>query len=217
MNNAHPSPLLRLTFVLLLGVWGLACQEESGNTQSSDSQSTLSSTEEGATITEIDTGNTSSGLSDYTQASFSQYIYFHLNEDKTLIDYNFFPEGSDLCSQATYDVTSNPGGCKTDKTIVIPCDYQESSQDDVLSIDAEGETKDCTEDIVLTIASATFSVDGLVFNSKDSITVFAEEFEFTITTNGFIDSDDGSLLDFSSTDITLTDVYDFIMDKRTSS
>jgi len=196
------------TSVILFGV---ACNEgDSPETESSGSQSSLS--DGSGSITTIDTSNTSSDLDNYEQSSFSTYVYFHKTEEKTLVDYNFFPVDKDVCQQATYNADTNPNGCQTDMTVIVPCESV-LSDDDLLLIQSSEESS--CDDIVVSFSDADFTLDGLVFATKSTISNFNDDFGFTISSNGFQDSE-GNSLSFSSNDITLEDVTDLISDSSSS-
>ena len=138
-----------------------------------------------------------------------------------LIEYDFFGSGYDLCQQATYNVDTNPNGCKIDKTIEIACEFQSLSaadENDYLSINISapitGNTE-CENKIVLDLSNAEFTADGLVFSSS-SIDIFASDFEFKVTKDGFTDAKDGSELTFDSDQVDLEDVYSKIIELRTT-
>lgn len=186
---------------------------------SDDSASTLNNTVEDSdsvTISALDTSDTSSSLTDYDQSSFSEYVYFHSTESKILIDYDFFPDGSDVCSQATYDEDSNPNGCQVDQTVVVPCDFSDAAlDDDMLSFNVSASDDDsCEDDIVVDFSDAEFTTDGLVFDFSDTLDSFDSDFEFKISEQGFIDSNDNSVLDLDS-DAKLEDVYAEVISRQT--
>lgn len=203
----------------------VSCEEEITDSGDSSQDSALTSTGSDAdstvTITEIDTTSSQaqSQLDQYSASSFSKYIYFHKTEDKILLDYNFFPKGSDLCQQAAYDAESNPLGCKTDKTIVIPCDYKTRIEDDLLSVNisASTEISQCESDIVIDLSSAEFTTDGLVFSFTGSLNIFENDFEFRITKDGISYGGDGATLKFDGDDVGLGDAYEKIVEMRLGS
>lgn len=190
--------ILILGFILSL--W--SCNELEGtSTTATTETANVTTATDAATITEIDTSSvsSSSSLEDYNQASFSPYIYFHKTESQILLDYNFFPEGFDSDSQA--------------KTLSIPCEYETTSDNDLLSTGAsQAETEEAScEDIVLDLSAATFTLDGIRLDFSSSLDIFVDHFEFRITRDGFIDSETDETLEFANSDVTMEDVVDEIM------
>ncbi|MBF0107338.1 MAG: hypothetical protein HQM16_18660 [Deltaproteobacteria bacterium] len=178
----------------------------------------LDSGPDAATISEINTAPAQASLKDdYNQSGFSQYVYFHKDEGRILIDHNFFPSGSNLCHKATYDEKTNPNGCKRDFSIAIPCEYRALAGDELLAVNVSASTEDtaCKEDIIIDLSTAEFTVEGLVFTETPPLETFADEFEFAISKDGFVDTHDNTPLGFETKDIGLEDVYDKIMEKRT--
>lgn len=163
----------RMGFLLALLMLG-GCNEAEDSSGSADQLNSASDAD--ATITELPTSGTASVLTDYAKSSFSNYIYFHKTESKILIDFAFFPDGSDPDSQA--------------KTISIPCLSEENSGDTAVSIGLSAPTEGshaCT-DVSLNLSEATFTNDGLVFSFSESFTLFASQYSFNITRAGFVDS-----------------------------
>lgn len=191
-------------FGLFLSLWG--CNElESTSTTATTETANVTTATDAAAITEIDTSSvgSSSSLADYDQAGFSTYVYFHKTEGQILLDYNFFPEGFDSDSQA--------------KTLSIPCEYETTSDDDLLSTSTSAtETEEAScEDIVLDLGAATFTLDGICFDFSSSLTIFVDHFGFTITRDGFVDSETGETLEFPDSDVSMEDVVDEIMGRAT--
>ncbi len=164
----------RMGFLLALLMLG-GCNEGEDASSSAD-QLNSASGDADATITELPTSGTASVLTDYAKSSFSNYIYFHKTESKILIDFAFFPDGSDPDSQA--------------KTIIIPCLSEQNSGDAAVAIGLSAPTEGsraCT-DVSLNLSEATFTNDGLVFSFSESFTLFASQYSFNITRLGFVDS-----------------------------
>ncbi len=206
-----------LNFVLLVALFSLApaCNETAQTSESEtanlNSQSEGTGDESGiSTITTT----TSNELSNYTVTTFSENIYLHNSAEKILVSYDFFPTGSDVCQQATYDATSNPNGCRVAKTVVLPCAFQ-SVTDDMLStsVSAATDTESCDNQTVIDADAAEFTVHGLVFSAA-VVDVFETDFEFKITRDGFVDVSDDTALTFSNADVDLENVYDKILERR---
>lgn len=207
----------RILLVAILILSFVACDELLGtSTTKSTSLSTADAgSDSSVTVTAIDTSNTSSDLDSYAQSGFSKYVYFHKSENKLLLSYNFFPTDADVCSQVTYNADTNPNGCQTAKTVVIPCEFQSSIQDDLLSVNVSAsDSDDCGSDIVLDFSDAEFTIDGLVFDFTSQLENFVSDFEFAISSEGFVDHNDGALLSFDSDDVLLEDVYSSVLTKQ---
>lgn len=159
-------------------------------------------------------GTSSSDRESYDQENnYSDYILFHLTEPKTLIDYNFFPAGSDVCQQATYDAELNPEGlCRTAKTVVLPCGYEgvEDEADDFLSasISAPLDDGSCTDHLIVDLSEAEFTIDGLVFPFSGSLDVFAADLGFKITQEGIVNATTGAAISFPTKDFALDEIYE---------
>lgn len=166
-------------------------------------------------ITGIPVSNTSQ-LDDYSAADFSTVIFFHKTENKILVSYNFFPNGSDVCEQSSYDADTNPNGCRTSGTVVLPCGYEGLEDNDYLSIDVSAFTTDtnCTDKLAVSMTGGEFTVDGLVFSFASSLDVFVSDFGFKITRDGFVDSENGSILVLSSSSADLQDVYESVLESH---
>lgn len=205
---------MKRTLAILAVVLVFSACNETG-TDGSSADSLNSTAEDSVTISAIDTSDTSSSLSDYTQSDFSEHVYFHSTESKILIAYDFFPTGSDVCSQATYDEDTNPNGCQVDQTVVVPCDFSDAVlDDDMLSFNVSASDSDaCEDDIVVDFSDAGFTIDGLVFDFDGSLGAFDSDFEFKVSEQGFIDSNDNSVLDLDS-DAKLEDVYAEIISRQ---
>lgn len=149
-------------------------------------------------------GTASSERENYDQENnYCDHILFHKTEALVLIDYNFFPAGTDVCQQVTYDAELNPeGDCRTAKTVVLPCGFDGASAegDDLLSVSISAPTGDgsCDGQLVIDLSAAEFTIDGLVFSFVSSLDVFANDLGFKITRDGIIKSSDGTILSFES-------------------
>lgn len=158
-------------------------------------------------------GTTSSDRDSYDQENnYSAYILFHMTEPKALIDYNFFPAGSDVCQQVTYDPELNPeGACKTAKTVVLPCGYEgaEPDADDLLSVSISAPLDDavCDDQLIIDLSAAEFTIDGLVFPFSGSLDVFADDLGFKITQTSIVDAVTGAAISFPTKDFALDEVY----------
>jgi hypothetical protein len=210
----------------IVAVFLFGCNEAA---TSSSSSSSLNSTSDDSSVSvdAMDTSSTSSDLSSYTMSSFSMHVYFHNSEDKMIVTDDFFPDGSDTCSQATYDADTNPNGCQQDGSVVIPCEFQEAALDEWLSVSTSASDSSCEDDIVVDLSSGSFSLDGWVFEATE-LTAFADDFDFNIGSSGFVDTGDSAIVvvdtDCDNTnedtsddcDVKLEDIYEAILDKRTS-
>jgi hypothetical protein len=159
-----------LAFLILSG-----CNEAEDASNGADLLNSASDAAD-ATITELPTSGIASVLTDYAKSSFSNYIYFHKTESKLLIDFAFFPDGSDPDSVA--------------KTISIPCLSEQNSDDAAVAIglSAPIESDGSCEAVSLSLLAATFTNDGLVFSFSEPFTLFASQYDFNITRSGFVDS-----------------------------
>jgi len=197
-----------LALIILLFIFALAaCKEKGAATSVGDTP----------TIIKIDPNSTQVQDDSFVVTSYSKYIAIHKDGKELRVDYNFLPEGTDVCQQVTYDADTNPNGCLTANTIVIPCQYQ-SIGDDLLNfnINAPIEEADCANQIVVDMSTAKFELGGLVFPFASSLDIFIKDFEFKITTQGFKDSSNDNLINFDNDDVDLDDVYTTIMTDRTS-
>lgn len=191
-------------FLLLLASGLAACNEEDSSENSGDSQLNVNvSAGSGASVTPVEgtESATTTVLDDYDQSSFSKYVYWHKVENKILIDYNFFPEETD------FDDT-------TDK-VAFPCDFlnvDEGATDVNVNVNA-GSSDECDR-AELSVAQATFTIDGLVFDFSDSFTLFVSDFGFKITNAGFVQSDSGSSITVAKDTATLESVYNAILDTQ---
>lgn len=208
--------ILTTIFILLLPL--TACLEENGDATATTSQA-LGTSGDSVTITGIDASQTASVKDNYTQSVFSRYIYFEKTAgNKILVDYNFFPSGTDVKQQ--------------EQQILIPCEYTSLADDELLNINLSAplkKTADCADKITVSLRDAKFTTDGLIFSFNGSLNVFETDFEFKITKSGFVDSLDGSVLEIpprvssddencDSTDdncVGLEEVYDQIIAIRT--
>lgn len=206
----------RVLSILALVLAFSACNEVDSDDSSATSLNNTGDSGDSVTISVLDTSDTSTSLSDYDQSSFSEHIYFHSTESKILVVYDFFPTGSDVCSQATYDEDTNPNGCQVDQTVVVPCNFSdEALDDDMLSFNVSASDSDtCDDDIVVDFSDAEFTTEGLVFTFSGSLDAFDSDFEFKISEEGFVDSNDNSVLDLNS-DAALEDVYAEIISRQT--
>jgi len=203
----------KIVSIILFSFLFLACNE----TITTNASDNLMNGNDGTAITGITT-TTSNLLESYTQATFSEYVYFHKTENKILIDYNFFPAQADICQQVTYNAETNINGCQTAKTVVMPCAYQPLTENDLLSINVSApiEEETCDQEVILDMSSAEFSVEGLIFAFEGTLNIFNSYFEFSITNDGFVDTDDSQKLDFESADVDLEAVYANVLEKRVS-
>lgn len=202
---------LSLILILLVS----ACTQQATNLNLDESTNSNATSGVGTITTQ-----TAETRQNYNLSSFSQWVYLHKTENKILIDVNFLPEGHDLCQQATYHETSNPNGCRQDLSVSIPCEYNSLPESDLLNINLSVSTTvpvatSCTNPIVVDLSAATFDADGLIFTAP--VTAFQSDFGFQITMDGFVDPADSSLLIFDTQDVKLEDVYETIVDRRTSS
>lgn len=192
-----------LIIALLLGF--TACNQADTGETTADSTLNANSSAGGSTVTPVDgtESATSTVLGSYDQSSFSRYIYWHKVEDKILIDYNFFPEGTDF---------DDPG-----KKATLPCGIGEDN-DDAVDVNANvnattGTDSEC-EQIELDLALATFTIDGLEFAFSDSLDLFSVDFGFKIAAAGFINSSTSATLTVSADAATMESVYNAVLDAR---
>ena len=123
----------------------------------------------------------------FAQTDFSEFIYIDSDDQKLLMNWNFFPS-------TQYDSQA--------KTLTLPCDveHQTTTAEGVTYSEsvAIGDVS-CTTGVVLDLSEATFETYGLVFAFSSTLDVLEEDFEITITTNGFKISQ-GEILTFESID-----------------
>jgi len=195
------------TLVLLLAV--AACSSNQSGSTSDLNPVNLSNGNTGITSLQ---GTNVSDRDNYDQeANFCDNILFHKTEARVLIDYNFFPQGADVCQQATYDAELNPASlCRTEKTVVLPCGFEGTDEavDSLLAVDISAPVggESCSEHLVLDVSSAEFTVDGLVFPFSSSLDVFANSLGFRITREGIVDVSNGALLSFESKDFGMEEI-----------
>lgn len=197
----------KTTIGILFTILCLSCQNPGATdlVSTEDSDTALAASEgesSDATITEIQSGSsTATNLLDgYSQSGFSKYIYVANSGKKFLVDFNFFPEGSDFDSQ--------------EKTVAIPCEYTDMPEEVDVNVSVDVEEDACESDIVIDLNDATFSFIGLEFIYEESLDIFDSDFEFKISSAGFVDSLDGEKVDIESEDANLENVYNMVIDKR---
>jgi hypothetical protein len=184
----------------------------SGQTGSSSEQEAAQLSNGNSTVITAITPTASSDRDNYDQeTNFCDYILFHKTEALVLIDYNFFPAGTDVCQQVTYDAELNPeGDCKTAKTVVLPCGFEEVDveSDDMLSVSVSAPTgtTTCETSLVLDVSSAEFTIDGLAIPFTDSLDIFANSLGFKITRSGIVDAATSEILVFDSKDFGLEEI-----------
>lgn len=210
-----------IILILLVLVVAVQCNETGSSSSTNSSASTSTSLSSGSSITPIDTSAKANILSDYSQTtSYSKFVLLHNSEDKILIKYDFFPNGYDLCQQATYDENTNPNGCKTSNTIVLPCSFESLSQDDFLSVSINANPNGsadntCSSPVVLDLDTASITTEGLIFDlSEGAVEIFLDDYEFFLTDIGAFDALDEAKLLFPNTDVTLETIYNSIISKR---
>ncbi len=128
------------------------------------------------------------------------------------MQYDFFPLGTQFCSQANFNSETNPNGCVTAKTVVLPCDFQdmsESSNSSFLSISAPTEQGECVG-LVLDVSSAEFNAEGLLFNSP--VSIFEKNFLFRLTHEGLVETTQNQVMTLPDKDVRLESVYDVILE-----
>lgn len=162
-----------------------------------------SETVETTEITAIDADSDNDAaetMSSYAPSSFSQYVYVKSDTKVFLIDFNFFPEGTDFDSQ--------------NKTATLPCETAApEGSGATVSMSAPEEGDGC-EAVVVDLTSATFTFVGLEFAYEDSLDVFSEALEFKITPEGIADASDGEVIDLDFEDANLENAYNAVMDRR---
>lgn len=190
-------------FSLLL----LACQNPGATDvlSAEESETTLEASDGesgGVSITEIESGSSTATnpLDGYSQSEFSKYVYVANSGKKFLIDFNFFPEGTDFDSQ--------------EKTLAIPCEYTNMPEEVDVNVSVDVEEDECESDIVIDLNGATFSFIGLEFIYEENLDVFDSDFEFKISSAGFVDSLDGEKIDVEPEDANLENIYNTVVDKR---
>lgn len=203
------------TLGLFYTLFFLACQnpgatdttmtEVGETTLTADDGGSATSDEDDSTtvsITEIQSGSSTATnpLEGYSQSEFSKYVYIANSGKKFLIDFNFFPEGTDFDSQ--------------EKTVTIPCEYTEMPEEVDVNVSVDVEESDCESEIVIDLSGASFSFVGLEFAYEESLDVFDDNFEFKISTDGFVDSLDGEKIDVAAEDANLENIYNAVIDKR---
>jgi len=197
----------KTTIGILFTLLCLACQNPGVTdlVSTEDSETALAANDEESgdvSITEIQSGSSTATnpLEGYSQSEFSKYVYIANSGKKFLIDFNFFPEGSDFDSQ--------------EKTVAIPCEYTDMPEEVDVNVSVDVEEDACESDIVMDLNSATFSFIGLEFTYEESLDIFDSDFEFKISSVGFVDSLDGKKVDIESEDANLENVYNMVIDKR---
>lgn len=176
-------------FLSFITVALLACQgmgnhdtptETIALTETASEQSKKSEADHGEiSISAIDTKNTSTLQNDFDQSNYSKFIYFHQNKNRVVLDYNFFPEGSDFDSEK--------------KTVVLPC-AKPIPDEDRLNINLSIPVQEAPcKTRSLDVAGATFTLLGLEFEFDRVLELFAEDYGFVLTVDGFVDSESGEL------------------------
>lgn len=166
----------------------LACQGmESSNTsietvaltEPTPKQGEKSETENSnVSISAIETKSAPALKSDFDQSNFSKFIYFHKDKNRIVLDYNFFPEGSDFDSEK--------------KTVSLPC-VKPLPDDEHLSINLNATSNAPCKSKSLDVSTATFTLLGLEFEFDREFDLFAEDYGFVLTADGFVDSEYGEL------------------------
>lgn len=182
----------------LFWIMTAACNEAETTTSLDTTQQTTTAEAQVSAIDTAASDNDAVSAGSYTQTTFSRYVYEKSGEDVFLIDFNFFPEGTDFDSQA--------------KTAALPC---ETTTDTDAAIDVNATEEEDCDKLTVDLSSATFTFIGLEISHDESQQLFVEDFEFKITTDGFVDPLDGATLDVAADTATLESVYNAVMDKRT--
>lgn len=197
-----------LGLAFFCAVWFIACNEAGQSTSTADSGALSASdavevtgSVETAEITPIDTNSDNdAAMASYALTAFSKYVYIQADAKTFLIDFNFFPAGTDFDSQ--------------NKTATLPCDAVEGNESGAtVSMSAAGEDEECAA-VVVDLSQATFTFVGLEFSFEASLDVFAETFEFKITPEGITDAADGELIELDAEDANLENAYNAVMDRR---
>lgn len=129
-------------------------------------------------------------LEDFDQSPFSKFIYFHKNKNKLLIDYNFFPEGSDFDSQK--------------KEVRIPCQFLLKEKEGAsVGLNAPISGGSCRKNFSLDIKAAKFTLAGLEFAFDESFDLFEDDFGMILTPDGFFDTQSGAALEEPFSEATL--------------
>lgn len=129
-------------------------------------------------ISAIDAKKTPALQNDFDQSNYSKFVYFHQNKNRIVLDYNFFPEGSDFDSQ--------------NKTVALPC-AKPLPDDGHLNINLNAASNTPCKPKSLDVSDATFTLLGLEFEFDREFDLFAETYGFVLTADGFVDSESGEL------------------------
>lgn len=190
---------------LIVAVLSVACQEGGGVPGAVQSAQKNTSTEQkgiglnqdamtdenGVSITKVEGQKAPlTILQDFDQSPFSKFVFFHKNKNKILIDYNFFPEGSDFDSQK--------------KEVRIPCQFLlNKDQGPNVNVSAPMADGACKERFKLDIDGAKFTLAGLEFGFDETFDLFADEFGIALTPVGFVDAQTGLALEQPFSEATL--------------
>lgn len=201
--------LKHLFFFLMSLVFMTSCNElqENSATLASDAAKNADSAQESssqAEITEINVEESggSDSLQGYQQSSFSKYIYVKDDGSEFLVDFNFFPKGTDFDSEK--------------KMATVSCEYMPVFDEELsASLNAPLGEIPCSENVEIDLSQAEFSFLGLVY--QGGIETFSEQFDFQVSLEGFVDVLDGQLVVIDSEEADLEKVYETVIEKRLSS
>lgn len=146
-----------------------------------------------ATVNEVN-AHANERPNSFEESAFSEFVYLDEDNQKLLLDWNFFPS-------TQYNSTA--------KTYTFPCDVEhEYTTSEGLNVSESVPLAEegCTTGVVLDVSSATAEVYGLVFSFDGSLDVFANDFGFVITADGFKTSQGADIALTSNLDADLVEV-----------
>lgn len=148
------------------------------------------------TISKIQTQDATTAsdlLKGFKQSTYSKFVYFGEGKKKILIDYNFFPEGTDFDSQL--------------KQVSIPCSYGRTENSGLnVTVSSTDEAAAECEPYLLDVAGAKFTLAGLELEFDQSFELFSREFGVTLTRDGFFDSESGEEMEVPFSEASLENV-----------
>lgn len=143
-------------------------------------------------ITQINVKGSESNLKEqFKLSSFSKYVMIHKTENKILLSYDFFPEGTEICHQADSNATSFKEGCFEANRILVPCEFSGSFSDDKLTIglSQKTESQNCDQPTVIELNPGELTLEGVLIEDDPWIGL-SETYSILLSTRGFLDEAD---------------------------
>ena len=193
-------------FCCVLGLLVSSCQGMDGSGETvllaKDENGVPENSDQGSvTISKVEGKKSDDPTAEFDQSAFSKFVFFHKDGHKILINYNFFPEGSDFDSQK--------------KIVHIPCDFVLPEDERLsVSISATEAQTPCVGELDLELSQAVFTLGGLVLSFDENFSALEKDFGVRLTREGAEEAVSGELIPLPFAEFTLENVASEVLELR---